>query len=87
MGPIANKAQYEEVLGYVHRAHRAAAKLHAGAVWINSYRVIAPNAPIGGFGASGLGRENGVDAINEYTEVKSVWVELTGATRDPFKLG
>ena len=36
---------------------------------------------------SGLGRENGADALNEYTEVKSVWVELTGATRDPFKLG
>ena len=48
---------------------------------------VAPYAPFGGFGASGLGRENGADALNEYTEVKSVWVELTGATRDPFKLG
>ena len=47
----------------------------------------APYAPFGGFGQSGLGRENGADALNEYTEVKSVWVELTGATRDPFKLG
>jgi acyl-CoA reductase-like NAD-dependent aldehyde dehydrogenase len=71
----------------VHRAHRMAAKLHAGTVWINAYRVLAPNAPFGGFGHSGLGRENGIDAINEYTEIKSVWVELTGATRDPFKLG
>jgi aldehyde dehydrogenase (NAD+) len=49
--------------------------------------VLAPNAPFGGFGASGLGRENGIDALNDYTEVKSIWVELTGATRDPFKLG
>ncbi|MGB3484662.1 MAG: aldehyde dehydrogenase [Mycobacterium sp.] len=71
----------------VHRAHRVAAKLRAGTVWVNAYRVLAPNVPFGGFGDSGLGRENGLDAINEYTENKSVWVELTGATRDPFKLG
>ena len=56
-------------------------------MWINAYRVLGPYAPFGGFGQSGLGRENGADALNEYTEVKSVWVELTGATRDPFKLG
>ncbi len=71
----------------VHRAHRVAAKLRAGTIWINAYRVIAPNVPFGGFGASGVGRENGIDALHEYTEVKSIWVELTGATRDPFKLG
>jgi (Z)-2-((N-methylformamido)methylene)-5-hydroxybutyrolactone dehydrogenase len=71
----------------VHRAHRVAAKLRAGTVWVNAYRVIAPNMPFGGFGASGIGRENGVDAINEYTENKSVFIELTGGTRDPFQLG
>ena len=71
----------------VQRAHRVAAKLRAGTVWINAYRVLGPYAPFGGFGNSGLGRENGADALNEYTETKSVWVELTGATRDPFKLG
>jgi aldehyde dehydrogenase (NAD+) len=71
----------------VHRAHRMAARLRAGTVWINAYRVVAPHVPFGGFGASGLGRENGVRAIEEYTETKSVWVELTGATRDPFTLG
>ncbi|GAA0936195.1 aldehyde dehydrogenase [Pseudonocardia zijingensis] len=71
----------------VHRAHRVAGKLRAGTVWINAYRVIAPNMPFGGFGASGIGRENGVDAVNEYTENKSVFVELTGGTRDPFQLG
>ena len=38
-------------------------------------------------GASGIGRENGIEAINEYTETKSVFVELTGGTRDPFQLG
>lgn len=71
----------------VHRAHRVAARLRAGTVWINAYRVLAPNMPFGGFGASGIGRENGVDAVNEYTETKSVFVELTGGTRDPFQLG
>ncbi|MEX2291091.1 MAG: aldehyde dehydrogenase [Mycobacteriales bacterium] len=71
----------------VHRAHRVAAKLRAGTVWINAYRVVAPNMPFGGFGHSGLGRENGIDSLNEYTEAKSVFVELTGGTRDPFQLG
>ncbi|WP_199432053.1 aldehyde dehydrogenase [Qaidamihabitans albus] len=71
----------------VHRAHRVAAKVRAGTVWVNAYRVIAPNMPFGGFGASGLGRENGIDALHEYTENKSVFVELTGGTRDPFQLG
>lgn len=71
----------------VRRAHRVAAKVRAGTVWINSYRVVAPNVPFGGFGDSGFGRENGLDAVREYTEVKSIWVEITGATRDPFKLG
>ncbi|MGL5809514.1 MAG: aldehyde dehydrogenase [Nocardioides sp.] len=71
----------------VRRAHRVAAKVRAGTVWINAYRVVSPNVPFGGFGDSGFGRENGLDAVREYTEIKSVWVELTGATRDPFKLG
>jgi aldehyde dehydrogenase (NAD+) len=71
----------------VHRAHRVAAGLRAGTVWINAYRAVAPSVPFGGFGASGVGRENGVAAVDEYTENKSVWVELTGGTRDPFVLG
>jgi (Z)-2-((N-methylformamido)methylene)-5-hydroxybutyrolactone dehydrogenase len=71
----------------IHRGHRVAAKLRAGTVWINAYRVVAPHVPFGGFGASGMGRENGIEAVREYTEHKSIWVELTGATRDPFTLG
>jgi aldehyde dehydrogenase (NAD+) len=71
----------------VHRAHRVAAKLRAGTVWVNAYRVLAPSVPFGGFGDSGIGRESGIDALNEYTENKSVWVELTGGTRDPFTMG
>jgi acyl-CoA reductase-like NAD-dependent aldehyde dehydrogenase len=71
----------------VHRAHRVAHALDAGTVWVNSYRVVAPNVPFGGVGASGWGRENGIDAVKEYTDTKSVWIELTGASRDPFRMG
>lgn len=71
----------------IHRAHRVAHRLRAGTVWINAYRVVSPSVPFGGFGLSGLGRENGIDAINEYMETKAVWVELTGSSRDPFTLG
>lgn len=71
----------------VHRAHRVAHALRAGTVWINAYRVVSYATPFGGFKQSGIGRENGMDAIREYTETKSVYVELTGQPRDPFKLG
>lgn len=71
----------------VHRAHRVAHQLRAGTVWINAYRVVSFATPFGGFKESGLGRENGTDSIREYTETKSVYVELTGEPRDPFKLG
>lgn len=69
------------------RGHRVAHKVRAGTVWINAYRVVAPNVPFGGFKHSGIGRENGFDAMKQYTENKSIWVELTGATRDPFSIG
>jgi acyl-CoA reductase-like NAD-dependent aldehyde dehydrogenase len=71
----------------IRRGHRVAAAIRAGTVWINAYRVVAPQVPFGGFGLSGWGRENGAAAIQDYTETKSVWVELSGATRDPFVLG
>ena len=71
----------------VHRAHRVAAKVRAGTVWINAYRTVAPSVPFGGYGQSGIGRENGAEAIDAYTETKAVWVELSGGTRDPFVLG
>ena len=54
---------------------------------MNSYRVVAPQVPFGGVGLSGIGRENGADAVLDYTETKSVWIELSGASRDPFTLG
>jgi acyl-CoA reductase-like NAD-dependent aldehyde dehydrogenase len=71
----------------VRRAMRVAQRIRAGTVWINAYRVVAPNVPFGGFGASGIGRENGLDVLREYTETRSIWIETSGATRDPFTLG
>lgn len=73
--------------GDVQRAHRVADALRVGTVWVNGYRAVAPNVPFGGFGASGWGRENGVGAVHEYTATKSVWIEVAGAPRDPFRLG
>ena len=71
----------------VRRAMRVAQRLRAGTVWVNAYRVVGPNVPFGGFGASGIGRENGYDVLREYTETRSIWIETSGATRDPFTLG
>lgn len=71
----------------VQRAHRMAHAIRAGTIWINSYRTVAPSVPFGGYKQSGLGREMGLESLHEYTQVKSVWVELSGQTRDPFTLG
>ena len=71
----------------LQRAHRVAHALKAGTIWVNSYRTLSFNAPFGGYKQSGIGRENGLESVNEYTHTKSVWVELSGQTRDPFRLG
>ena len=60
----------------VQRAHRVAHALKAGTVWINAYRAISFTAPFGGYKESGIGRENGLEALHEYTQLKTVWVEL-----------
>ena len=71
----------------VGRAHRVASQISAGTVWINTYRTLSFSVPFGGRKMSGVGLENGLETIREYTRSKSVWVELSGATRDPFTLG
>ena len=68
-------------------AHRMAARLEAGTVWVNTYRAMSPMSPLGGFKASGIGKENGVEAMREYTRSKSVWINTSDApTADPFVL-
>jgi betaine-aldehyde dehydrogenase len=65
------------------RAHRAAAALQAGMVWINSYNLTPVAMPFGGSKQSGLGRENGLAALDFYTERKSVYVNL-GRVEAPY---
>jgi acyl-CoA reductase-like NAD-dependent aldehyde dehydrogenase len=60
----------------LQRAHQFARDIHAGMVWINSYKRVNPGSPFGGTGLSGYGREMGFDAMREYTQAKSVWVNV-----------
>ena len=61
----------------VKKALRAAKALKAGTVWINAYNLYDPGLPFGGYRQSGFGRERGHYALEEYTQVKSVWIDLT----------
>jgi (Z)-2-((N-methylformamido)methylene)-5-hydroxybutyrolactone dehydrogenase len=65
-------------------ALRMSEKLQAGTVWINTYRAVSYMAPFGGYKDSGLGRENGIDAIREYLQVKSVWMNSGAVAGNPF---
>lgn len=60
----------------MRRAHRVANAIRAGRIWVNTYRTSGVTTPQGGYKKSGWGRENGVEAIEEYLETKAVWVEL-----------
>jgi aldehyde dehydrogenase (NAD+) len=61
----------------VARALRVSDAIHSGIFWVNTYRVISPIAPFGGFKQSGPGRESGIDAINDYTRTKTVWINTS----------
>jgi acyl-CoA reductase-like NAD-dependent aldehyde dehydrogenase len=58
----------------VARAHRVAARLRAGIVWVNSYAVLDASLPFGGVGQSGYGRENGPEGLEAYLQTKSVFI-------------
>jgi len=69
----------------VGRAVRMSKALRAGMVWVNTYRAYSYIVPIGGMKQSGLGRESGIEAINEFLETKSVMISTaTGAPSNPF---
>jgi betaine-aldehyde dehydrogenase len=67
----------------IARAHKVIAQLEAGTCWINHYNVTPIELPFGGYKLSGLGRENGKAAIEHYTQLKSVYVNL-GAVDSPY---
>jgi aldehyde dehydrogenase (NAD+) len=60
----------------IKKAHYVARKLQAGTVWINTYNIYDTGAPFGGYKQSGFGREMSMHALEHYTQIKSVWVDL-----------
>ena len=60
----------------IKKAHYVAKKLKAGTVWINTYNIYDPASPFGGYKQSGFGRELGMHALESYTQVKSIWVDM-----------
>ncbi|MGG5823656.1 aldehyde dehydrogenase [Falsiroseomonas sp. HW251] len=66
------------------RAHRLAATVESGMVWVNTYRTSSPMSPFGGMKASGLGRENGAEAIRHYLQTKAVWMDFSETYPSPF---
>ena len=88
---IANSSRYGLAAGLwtkdIQRAFRMSKALNVGTVWVNAYRTLNWTMPFGGVKASGYGRENGTEGLHEFLQDKAVWIELTGATRDPFVLG
>src|SRR5262249_29847573 len=62
--------------GDVGRALRIADKIKAGTVWLNTWHKYHPNGPFGGFKMSGYGREQGAEALESYTQYKTIWANL-----------
>ncbi len=60
----------------IKKAHMVSRRLKAGTVWINTYGLMDASVPFGGFKSSGIGRELGMQAIEHYTEVKTVWLNM-----------
>ncbi|MEU0989156.1 aldehyde dehydrogenase [Streptomyces sp. NPDC005953] len=84
---IANSVEFGLAAGFwtadSARAHRVAKRLEAGVVWVNTYRLLHWSVPFGGYKQSGIGRENGVEAVAEFLQTKSVITEH-GTPADPF---
>ena len=88
---LANDTEYGLAAGVwtsnLQRAMRMSQKLDAGTIWLNTYRAMSPMSPRQGFKNSGVGIEHGLESINEYTRLKSVWINTNeDPVADPFIL-
>jgi acyl-CoA reductase-like NAD-dependent aldehyde dehydrogenase len=85
---IANDTIYGLAAGVwttsMRRALSMSERLEAGTVWVNTYRAVSYMSPFGGYKRSGIGRENGMEAIREYLQTKSVWIDTSGSAPNPF---
>jgi acyl-CoA reductase-like NAD-dependent aldehyde dehydrogenase len=85
---IANDSLYGLAAGLwtesMRRAISVSERLQAGIVWVNTYRAVSYMSPFGGYKHSGIGRENGQEAIREYLQTKSVWISTTEVVPNPF---
>jgi aldehyde dehydrogenase (NAD+) len=78
---LANDTDYGLASGIhtlnLKRAHRVARAMHAGTVWVNIYNMFDATTPFGGYKSSGFGREGGPEVMENYTQYKSVWIDLS----------
>ena len=71
----------------IGKALRVTKQIRSGIVWVNTYRMVSPIAPFGGYKDSGWGRESGMDAIYDYTQPKTVWINTSSdPIADPFMM-
>jgi acyl-CoA reductase-like NAD-dependent aldehyde dehydrogenase len=68
----------------IKRAIKISAAIRAGTIWVNTYRAISYMSPFGGYKMSGLGRENGIEGMQEYLQTKSVWISTAADVPNPF---
>jgi (Z)-2-((N-methylformamido)methylene)-5-hydroxybutyrolactone dehydrogenase len=85
---IANNTVYGLAAGVwtqsIRRALMMSERLEAGTVWVNTYRAVSYMSPFGGYKRSGIGRESGIEAIRDYLQTKSVWIDIAGNAPNPF---
>ena len=62
-------------------------KPEAGTAWVDEYRTVSFRSPLGGYKDGGLGRENGLEGLEGYQQIKSVWIDRSSEVEGPFTMG